>query len=622
MAAPSDPAARHRRTVTPQRPRRWPLHGQAPLVFPATAKQPGEMAAQILDMGRSRTATGSAAAFVAGVVGQGGGDGATWVRVGEGGQVEVAAGRWRVTIGEGSVSVTGPDRRGAAFGDTSGLHEALVPVTVGGRYAVPHHQLDSLPAGSTPLTVTLTVHIEAMLDVSGDGSVIPDQALAAAARCGVASVQKHRPRLRSVYKITADRGKTPGRPLYRYHRREWDMGRGVAYVAALVLTDPSFTHTDVAVIVGLASWSDYQGRRNPGGTRRAVGRRGRGVPATVSRTYRKLRGRGLLVGNRLRVELLTPRHHHAREDCRQDLRAATNRARRRCSRPARRAGRKSQTHTSATPLDSDTLQKKEEPSTDSPMRGALKSAPQKRRSGKETPTRNRPTRVSVPEFVELTALAGSGDWEGPPIEAIPAAAQRHGWQPAVAAHLEVEWRQQHAHLVVRNPKALARVVALCYADRCPAAANHSGPCGAVARRLHAARRSDDLDYQRRVIAAKRAHDAASPIRLRAMPEPHRPVADPRIVLLRRVIDGMEAETITRDDAIAVVDAAGLVGMLRFAMGQDHPGGGTAGSERRGTRVDKHRPPGATGSVTEGAAQAHDFSRGSSRTRGWGVLGGL
>ena len=40
----------------------------------------------------------------------------------------------------------------------------------------------------------------------------------------------------------------------------------------------------------------------------------------------KLRERGLLVGDRLRVEQLLPASPHARAHCRQDLQAATNRA--------------------------------------------------------------------------------------------------------------------------------------------------------------------------------------------------------------------------------------------------------------------------------------------------------
>ena len=121
--------------------------------------------------------------------------------------------------------------------------------------------------------------------------------------------------------------------MYRYRRREWDESRGVAYLPAQVLTDPEFTTTDVAVLVGRAGWSDYQGRINQGGSLRAVARRARVSHPSVLATYRKLRERGLLVGNRLRVEQLLPASPHARAHSRQDLQAATNRARRRCSRP-------------------------------------------------------------------------------------------------------------------------------------------------------------------------------------------------------------------------------------------------------------------------------------------------
>ena len=123
--------------------------------------------------------------------------------------------------------------------------------------------------------MALVVHVEALLDVAGDGSTIPDEALAEAAGCCTSAIEKHRARLRAVFEISADRGKTPGRPMYRYRRREWDESRGVAYLAAQVLTDPEFTATDVAVLLARASWSDYQGRINPGGSLRAVARRAR-----------------------------------------------------------------------------------------------------------------------------------------------------------------------------------------------------------------------------------------------------------------------------------------------------------------------------------------------------------
>ena len=114
--------------------------------------------------------------------------------------------------------------------------------------------------------------------------------------------------------------------MYRYRRREWDESRGVAYLPAQVLTDPEFTATDVAVLVARAGWSDYQGRINPGGSLRAVARRARVSHPSVLATYRKLRERGLLVGDRLRVEQLLPHSPHARAHCRQDLQAATNRS--------------------------------------------------------------------------------------------------------------------------------------------------------------------------------------------------------------------------------------------------------------------------------------------------------
>ncbi len=94
--------------------------------------------------------------------------------------------------------------------------------------------------------------------------------------------------------------------MYRYRRREWDESRGVAYLPARALTDPEFTATDVAVLVGRASWSDYQGRINPGGSQRTGARWTRVDHRTVAATYAKLRERGLLVGGRLLVEQLLP----------------------------------------------------------------------------------------------------------------------------------------------------------------------------------------------------------------------------------------------------------------------------------------------------------------------------
>ena len=204
--------------------------------------------------------------------------------------------------------------------------------------------------------------------------------------------------------------------MYRYRRREWDESRGVAYVPARVLTDPEFTATDVAVLVGRTSWSDYQGRINPGGSLRTVARRARVNVASVSRTYAKLRERGLLVGDRLLVEQLLPPSPHARSHSRQDLAAATNRARRRCSRPPHQ----SQRDTYATP-NSVSLRRPKEPFRNSPMPGALWSAAQKRRKRRGYRPRSlRPVRVFVPEWGELEALASAPGWVGPTVEEVAA----------------------------------------------------------------------------------------------------------------------------------------------------------------------------------------------------------
>ena len=332
--------------------------------------------------------------------------------------------------------------------------------------------------------MALVVHVEALLDVAGDGSTIPDGALAEAAGCTTRTVKQHRARLRAVFEISADRGKTPGRPMYRYRRREWDESRGVAYLPAQVLTDPEFTTTDVAVLVGRAGWSDYQGRINPGGSLRAVARRGRINVASVSRTYAKLRERGLLVGDRLRVEQLLPHSPHARAHSRQDLQAATNRARRRCSRPPHQSQRGTYL-----PPNSVSLRKLKESSSNSSLPGAQQRAQQKqrRKGGNQRPRSLRPVRVSVPEFGELEVLASAPGWAGPTLQEIATDARRFGWAAATAATLEVEWRLHQTKLAPRKPKAVNRTIASCYAGRCPAPERHSGECGPVAQRLHTAR---------------------------------------------------------------------------------------------------------------------------------------
>ena len=349
--------------------------------------------------------------------------------------------------------------------------------------------------------------------------------------------------------------------MYRYRRREWDESRGVAYLPAQVLTDPEFTTTDVAVLLARASWSDYQGRINPGGSLRAVARRARVSHPSVLATYRKLRERGLLVGDRLRVEQLLPASSHARAHCRQDLQAATNRARRRCSRPPHQ----SQTRTYLPP-NSVSSRRPKEPSSNLLLPGAQQRAPQKqRRKGgdqRPPPRSLRPIRVSVPEFEELEVLASAPGWAGPTLQEIATDARRFGWAAATAATLEVEWRLHQTKLAPRKPKAVARTIASCYAGRCPAPERHNGECGPVAARLHTARRADDLDYRRRVIDAKRLQPTVTPRLLPAMPGPDRAEPDPRIVMLRRMIDGIEDGTMGRDTVLDLVDATGLEATLR------------------------------------------------------------
>ena len=245
---------------------------------PTLAPNPWKAATALLEVGRSGGEPSAITEQVRALVAMLDGGGHVAIRWSTEGRIEVRCGRALVTVGPRSVSVNAGRRRGFAVGDAAPLVEALAPSVAGGRYRIAHEALAALPDGSTGLTVALAVHVEALLDVAGDGSVIPDEALAEAAGCTTRTVKQHRDRLRAVFEICRDRGKTPGLPMYRYRRREWDESRGVAYLPAQVLTDPEFTATDVAVL-------------------------------------------------------------HARAHCRQDLQAATNRARRRCSRPPHRSQR-------------------------------------------------------------------------------------------------------------------------------------------------------------------------------------------------------------------------------------------------------------------------------------------
>ena len=170
----------------------------------------------------------------------------------------------------------------------------------------------------------------------------------------------------------------------------------------------------------------------------------------------------------------------------------------------------------------------------------------------------------VPEFEELEVLASAPGWAGPTLQEIATDARRFGWAAATAATLEVEWRLHQTKLAPRNPKALNRTIAPCYAGRCPAPERHSGECGPVAARLHTARRADDLDYRRRVIDAKRRQPSAGPRLLPAMPGPDRAAPDPRIVMLRRMIGGIEDGTMRRDTVLDLVEATGIEGILRSA----------------------------------------------------------
>ena len=309
----------------------------------------------------------------------------------------------------------------------------------------------------------------------------------------------------------------------------------------MALRDPDLTPTDLAVLAGWASWSDWAGRLNPGGSLRAVARRAHVSHTTVIRTLAKLRSRGLLVGNRLRVELLRPVSPHARSHVRQDLQAATNRALRRCSQRPRQSQRGTYV-----PQDSVSSRRPKDLSRDPPLLGAQKRTGQnRRRKGGGRPLSGSPVRARVPEWLEFEALVAESGWVGPTLDEVRGLARRVGWRPAVAAALEVDWRTQTGDQP-RYRNALTRTIGHCYANRCPSPTLHHGECGPLGRRLHTARRADDLNHRWRVIEAKRRHQPPAPIALQPMPTPqHR--ADPRTELLRQAQTNLAAGTTTTAD---------------------------------------------------------------------------
>ena len=404
----------------------------------------------------------------------------------------------RVTVRPGLVAVEGWGRVGFSSGQTDGLLAACPPQARGSRFPFPHSVLERLPAGSTFTTVALAVYIAGVLAVCGDGVAIPDRWLAGRLGVDPGTLRRHRPLLQNVFRIERDNTAS----VWRYHRRDWSFDEGVAWIPSGVLTRQDLRAVDVAVLVGWLSWADYQGRMK--GTWAVVADRARVHRSTVVRTVGRLRQLGLVAARRLRTELL--RDPHWREDLRTARSAAERRSDPRC-RPDSGA------RAVVPPYSSSQLCSKD--FTDSlPLQGAdcAKQKNQRTEKGDSAPsdtpspriyrweTPQVPKRVRVPDWPTFDALIGQPEWAGPTLDQVRGVARRAGWREATAAALEVDWRLATL-CPPRYPSALAGVLALCYADRCPNSAIHGGDCGSDALAAHAARRLDDDKWRIRLRSA-------------------------------------------------------------------------------------------------------------------------
>ena len=408
----------------------------------------------------------------------------------------------RVTVRPGMVAVEGWGRAGFSSGQTDGLLAACPPQARGSRFPFPHSVLEGLAAGSTFTTVALAVHIAGLLSVCGDGVAIPDRWLAGRLGVDPGTLRRHRPLLQSAFRIERDNTAS----VWRYHRRDWSFDEGVTWIPSGVLTRSDLRPVDVAVLVGWLSWADYQGRMK--GTWAVVADRARVHRSTVVRTVARHRRLGLVAARRLRTELL--RDPHWREDLRDAQAAAERRAGPRCLSSSAR---------SVVPLYSISQLCSKDLSDSLALQGA-DCAMQKSQgtekgglapsdtSAESTPlpetyrweTPQAPKRVHVPDWPTLQALIRQPEWAGPALDQVRGVARRAGWQEATAAALEVDWRIATL-CPPRYPSALARVLALCYADHCPTPASHGGDCGPAALVAHAARRLDDDNWRIRVRSA-------------------------------------------------------------------------------------------------------------------------
>ena len=349
----------------------------------------------------------------------------------------------RVTVRPGLVAVEGWGRVGFSSGQTDGLLAACPPQARGSRFPLPHSVLDGLPAGSTFTTVALAVHIAGVLAVCGDGVAIPDRWLAGRVGVDPGTLRRHRPLLRSVFRIERDNTAS----VWRYHSGGWSFDEGVAWIPSGVLTRQDLRPVDVAVLVGWLSWADYQGRMK--GTWAVVADRARVHRSTVVRTVGRLRRLGLVVARRLRTELL--RDPHWREDLRSARSAAERRSDSRC-RPSggARAGVPpystsqlcSKDLADSLPLHgADCAMQKNQQTEEGGSASSdvlAESAPLPETYRWKTP--RAPKRVRVPDWSTFEALVGQPEWAGPTLDQVRGVARRAGWRQATAAALEVDWR--------------------------------------------------------------------------------------------------------------------------------------------------------------------------------------
>ena len=145
-------------------------------------------------------------------------------------------------------------------------------------------------------------------------------------------------------------------------------------------------------------------------------------------------------------------------------------------------------------------------------------------------TPDAPRRVTVLDWETYRVLVVGDGWEGPHHDQVRDLARRVGWQPAVSAALEVDWRTVTT-CPPTYPQALARIIGLCYAGRCLNPGSHGGDCGSDAIHHHAERRMDDDHWRIRVRTAGAVplHPAEQHRVVQDHPRPPEPATPPPAV---------------------------------------------------------------------------------------------